>query len=207
MLYLILTKYTRPIFMKKLYITIAIITLILIGIVTMYNRMVSKHQSVLEAWSNVESTLQRRYDLIPNLVSTVKGYANHEKETFQAVTEARSSALQTILNVDLTNPATMEKMVQMQGNLAGALSKLIAVAEAYPDLKASKSFLELQSQLEGTENRINVARTRYNSAAKTFNTGIRMFPANIINKTLGGFATFNYFESVKDAETVPQVQF
>lgn len=193
--------------MKNSYIAYILIAVIVVGTIGLYNSMVSKHQAVQEAWSNIESTQQRRYDLIPNLVNTVKGYASHEKQTFQAVVEARAKAMNTSINVDLNDPKTMEKLVQMQGDLAGALSKLIAIAEAYPDLKASQNFLDLQSQLEGTENRINVARTRYNNAVKVFNSSILKFPGNIINNILGGFEKFEFFKAATGAQLTPEVKF
>ena len=193
--------------MKKSYIVYILIAVIAVGTIGLYNSMVSKHQAVQESWANIESTLQRRYDLIPNLVNTVKGYASHEKQTFQAVVNARANAMKTTVNVDLNDPKTMQKLVQMQGDLAGSLSKLLAVAEAYPDLKASANFLDLQTQLEGTENRINVARTRYNNSVKVFNSAILKFPGNMINNLLGGFEKFEFFKSVEQAKTTPEVKF
>jgi LemA protein len=169
--------------------------------------MISKHQSVEEAFSNIQTTLQRRYDLIPNLVNTVKGYAKHEKETLSAVIEARAKAMNTIINVDINDPQTLQKIANMQGTLEGALSKLMAVAEAYPDLKASQNFINLQSQLEGTENRINVARTRYNKVAKEFNTIILKFPGNLVNNLIAGFDKAQYFKASEQAQQNVKVQF
>ena len=196
--------------MKKSYLAIsiaAVIVVSIIGIITIYNGLVSKHQAVEEAWANIETTLQRRYDLIPNLVSTVKGYAKHEKETLQSVVEARAKALNTNVNIDLTDPKAMATIIKMQGTLEGALGKIMAISERYPDLKASQNFLDLQSQLEGTENRINVARTRYNAKVKDFNTKVMMFPTNIINNILLGFEKFQYFKSTAKAKYAPKVEF
>ncbi len=193
--------------MKKMLIGLGVVAALVVGVISIYNSIVKKEQGVKESWANVETTLQRRYDLIPNLVNTVKGYAAHEKETLQSVVTARSEAMKTTVNVDLTDPATMEKLVSMQGDLEGALGKLLAVAEAYPDLKASQNFLDLQSQLEGTENRINVARTRYNEAVKTFNTAILLFPTNIVNNMMLGYKEYQYFKANQAAATAPTVKF
>lgn len=196
--------------MKKSYIAIGIAAVIGIMIITMisiYNGLVTKHQGVEEGWANIDSTLQRRYDLIPNLVNTVKGYAKHEKETLQGVVKARAKALNTNINIDLTDPKAMESIMKMQGSLEGALGKIMAIAESYPDLKASQNFLDLQSQLEGTENRINVARTRYNNKVKIFNSSIMKFPTNIINNMMLGFEKFQYFKAAPQAQNVPKVEF
>lgn len=194
--------------MKKSYIIVgAIVAVMIIAMVSMYNGIVTKHQGVEESWANIETTLQRRYDLIPNLVNTVKGYATHEKETLQGVVEARAKALNTNINVDLTDPKAMESIMQMQGSLEGVLGKLMAIAESYPDLKASQNFLDLQSQLEGTENRINVARTRYNANVKEFNSKIMRFPTNIVNNIFLNFEKFQYFKAVTQAQNAPKVEF
>lgn len=193
--------------MKKSYIVYGAIAIVIVAMISMYNGLVSKHQSVEEAWANVESSLQRRYDLIPNLVNTVKGYAKHEQNTLQGVVEARAKALSTSVNIDLTNEQAMAQMMKMQGSLEGALSKIMAITEAYPDLKASQNFLDLQSQLEGTENRINVARTRYNAQVKEFNTKLMTFPTNIVNNILANFEKFQYFKSVEQAQVAPKVEF
>jgi len=186
---------------------VALVVLVGAVVIGKYNTIVASQQEVKASWGNVESTLQRRADLIPNLVATVKGYAEHESSTFEAVTKARAEATQTTVNVDLTDPASMQKLVSMQGELGGALSKLMAVSERYPDLKASQNFLDLQSQLEGTENRINVARTRYNAVAQVFNSTILSFFGNIVNSLFLHYKEFQYFQAEKGAENAPKVQF
>lgn len=197
--------------MKKVLITLGVIAVIIFAIASVfigkYNGIVASQQNVKASWGNVESTLQRRADLIPNLVATVKGYATHEQDTFEAVTKARADAMKTTVNVDLTDPKAMQQLVSMQGELGGALSKLMAVSERYPDLKASQNFLDLQSQLEGTENRINVARTRYNEAARGFNSMVLSFFGNIVNSMFLHYKEFQYFQAEKGAESAPKVQF
>lgn len=171
-----------------------------------YNEMVEKDEAVSTAWSNVETQYQRRADLIPNLVSTVKGYAAHESNTLEAVVEARSKATQ--ITVDPAN-LTAEKLAEYQkaqGAVTTALGRLLAVTENYPQLRANENFSELQAQLEGTENRINVARKNFNDAAKTYNTTIRRFPKNIL-AGMFGFDKRAYFEATEGAEQAPQVQF
>ena len=150
-----------------------------------YNALQQKEEAVFKAWADIESSLQRRADLIPNLVETVKGYAAHEKETLEAVISARSKATAVqVTPQDLSNPAAMQKLQEAQGGLNSALSRLMVVVEQYPDLKANQNFLDLQTQLEGTENRINVARQRYNQAVEAFNAAIRKFPESLTNKFL-----------------------
>ena len=171
-----------------------------------YNGLVDQQESVKTAWAQVENVYQRRADLIPNLVNTVKGYAAHEKETLEAVINARANA--TSMKIDPTNmtEADLKKFQETQGELTNALSKLIAVSEAYPDLKANENFLNLQSQLEGTENRISVERKKFNEVAQTYNTKIRMFPTNLI----AGLFNFNerpYFEAQAGADKAPTVEF
>lgn len=171
-----------------------------------YNKMVEKDEAVSTAWSNVETQYQRRADLIPNLVSTVKGYATHESSTLEAVVAARSKATQ--ITVDPAN-LTAEKLAEYQkaqGAVSSALGKLLAVTENYPQLRANENFSELQAQLEGTENRINVARTNFNNAAKNFNTAIRRFPKNIL-AGLFGFEKRAYFEAAERSEQAPKVEF
>ena len=171
-----------------------------------YNGMVTEQEGVGSQWSNVENVYQRRADLIPNLVETVKGYAAHEKGTFEAVIEARAKATQT--TIDPTN-LTPEKLAAFQGaqnGLSSALSKLMVVVEAYPELKANENFMALQSQLEGSENRIAVERRKYNETAKVFNTHIKSFPANLI-AGFGNFTAKPYFEAEEGAEKAPQVKF
>ncbi len=196
-------------FIKKnlgLVITIAIVAVVLIWGVSGYNGLVSMDEGVQNKWADVETQYQRRADLIPNLVNTVKGYAAHEKETLEGVVKARSEA--TSVKVDPEN-MTAEQMAQYQkaqNGVSSALSKLLLVVEKYPDLKANQNFLELQSQLEGTENRITVARRDFNGAAKEYNTAIRKFPKNIL-AGMFGFEKKAYFEAQEGAEKAPEVQF
>lgn len=155
--------------MKK-WIWIAVVVIVAIFIFSSYNGFVSKEEAVNTAWSNVETQYQRRSDLIPNLVNTVKGYAAHESQTLESVTEARSKATSINLTVDELTPETLAAYQQAQGEVRSALGRLIAVAEQYPDLKANQNFIELQAQLEGTENRISVARKAFNEEAQRYNT-------------------------------------
>jgi len=173
-----------------------------------YNDIQRNEEAVNAAWANVEATYQRRADLIPNLVETVKAYAAHEKETLQAVTEARAKVGQVQLSPQsLNDPAQLQKYQEAQGQLSGALSRLLVVAERYPDLKANQNFLDLQNQLEGTENRINVARQRYNEAVQVFNTSIRTFPGNLTNKWLLHLERKEPFKAEPGAAQAPKVQF
>jgi LemA protein len=196
-------------FIKKnlgLVITLAIVAVVLIWGVSGYNGLVSMDEGVQNKWADVETQYQRRADLIPNLVNTVKGYAAHEKETLEGVVKARSEA--TSVKIDAEN-MTAEQMAQYQkaqNGISSALSKLLLVVEKYPDLKANQNFLELQSQLEGTENRITVARRDFNGAAKEYNTAIRKFPKNIL-AGMFGFEKKAYFEAQEGAEKAPEVQF
>ena len=191
---------------KSTIIILVILAVIMLWGVTAYNNLVSKEENVNQQWSNVETQYQRRADLIPNLVSTVKGYASHESETLQGVVEARSKATQiTVSGSDLT-PEKMAEYQKAQGAVSSALGKLLAIAENYPDLKANQNFLELQAQLEGSDNRISVARINYNNAAKDFNTTIRRFPNNIL-AGICGFDKCTYFEAAEGAEQAPQVEF
>lgn len=187
---------------------------ILIGLILVfsgigiYNQMVKLDEGVKEKWSQVENVYQRRLDLIPNLVETVKGYAAHERETFQAVTEARSK-VGGVMNVPgqaLTNPEMFQQFQQAQAALSGALQRLMVVVERYPDLKANENFLSLQSQLEGTENRIAVERKRFNEAAREFNTYIRKFP-KVILANMFGFREKPYFKAQEGADVAPKVKF
>ena len=173
-----------------------------------YNTMQQYEEAVFKAWGNVESTLQRRADLIPNLVEVVKGYAAHEKETLQAVIEARSKATSVTLSPgDLGNAQAMQQFSNAQGALSSALSRLMVVVERYPDLKANQNFLGLQDQLEGTENRINVARQRYNQAVEKFNYTIRKFPNSLTNNLLLNLERKEYFKAEEGAKSVPKVKF
>jgi len=173
-----------------------------------YNTLQVKEEIVFKAWADIESNMQRRADLIPNLVETVKGYAKHEKETLEQVIKARAQATSVQISPeDLSNPLAMQQFQVAQGGLTSALSKLMLVVERYPDLKASENFLNLQNQLEGTENRINVARQRYNTAVSDFNGSIRKFPANLTNKFLLHLTKKEYFKAEERAKEVPKVSF
>ncbi len=173
-----------------------------------YNSMVKMDENVKEKWSQVENVYQRRLDLIPNLVETVKGYAAHERETLQAVTEARAKLGGTV-NIGeeaLKNPAVFQQFQQAQASLTSALQRLMVVVERYPDLKANENFLQLQSQLEGTENRIAVERRRFNEAARAFNTYIKQFPRVLMARMLG-FSEKPYFKAQEGAAVAPKVKF
>ena len=173
-----------------------------------YNTLQVKEEAVFQAWADIESNMQRRADLIPNLVETVKGYAKHERETLDQVIQARAKATSIQLNPsDLSNPQAMEQLQAAQAGLSSALSKLMLLVERYPDLKANQNFLNLQNQLEGTENRINVARQRYNKAVSDFNGSIRKFPANLTNKYLLNLEKKEYFKAEETAKEVPNVTF
>ena len=173
-----------------------------------YNSLQMKEETVFKAWSDIESTLQRRADLIPNLVEVVKGYAKHEKETLEAVIEARAKATSTQLPPEaLSDPAAMQQFQAAQGGLTSALSRLMVVVEQYPDLKANQNFLDLQTQLEGTENRINVARQRYNETVEDFNASLRRFPESLTNKFLLHLERKEYFKADEAAKAAPQVKF
>ncbi len=195
--------------MKKLgclgIILIAVVLLILWGL-RKYNSLVSQDENVNKAWAQVENQYQRRADLIPNLVETVKGYEEHESETLQNVIEARAKA--TSINIDPNNltEEALKQYQQAQGELSNALGRLMVSVERYPDLKANQNFLELQSQLEGTENRVNNARDAFNNAAQTYNTMVRKFPANIV-ASLFGFKNKAYFAAAEGASEAPKVQF
>lgn len=173
-----------------------------------YNELQQKEEAVFKAWSDIEATLQRRGDLIPNLVETVKGYAKHEAQTLEAVINARAKATSVQLSPgDLGNAAAMAKFQEAQGGLSTALGRLMVVAEQYPDLKANQNFLDLQTQLEGTENRINVARQRYNKVVEEFNAAIRVFPASLTNSLLLHLERKEYFKADEAAKATPQVKF
>ncbi|MDK9706484.1 MAG: LemA family protein [Desulforhopalus sp.] len=173
-----------------------------------YNSLQLQEEAVFKAWADIEATLQRRADLIPNLVETVKGYAKHEAGTLEAVINARAKATSIKLSTaDLGNAAVMGQFQEAQGGLNSALSKLMVVVEQYPDLKANQNFLDLQSQLEGTENRINVARQRYNKAVEEFNGAIRAFPASLTNSILLHLDRKEYYKADEAAKVAPQVKF
>ena len=173
-----------------------------------YNTLQQMEEQVFKSWSDVESNLQRRADLIPNLVATVKGYASHEKETLQAVVEARAKATSVTLSAkDLGNAQAMQQMSDAQGGLSSALSRLMVVVERYPDLKANQNFLDLQNQLEGTENRINVARQRYNQSVEAFNGKIRSLPYSLTNSLLLHLDRKEYFKAETGAAQAPKINF
>ena len=194
--------------MKKvtIIILVAVVAIIAFWAISGYNSLVSMDENVSNQWANVETQYQRRADLILNLVNTVKGYAAHEKETLEGVIAARSQATQIKVDPTDLTPEKLAEYQKAQGQLATALGKLLAITENYPDLKANQNFLELQAQLEGTENRINVARKNFNDAAKAYNTAIRRFPKNIL-AGMFGFDKRAYFEAAEGAEQAPQVQF
>ena len=196
--------------MKKSWIIIIVVVVVLIGIYSMfkgtYNNMVTKGESVDAQWSQVENVYQRRADLIPNLVNTVKGYATHEKETLEGVVEARAKATSVNIDASNLNPQSMQAFQKAQDGLSGALSKLMVVVEKYPDLKANQNFLDLQAQLEGTENRIAVERKKFNEKVREYNTYIKTFPNNMF-AGMFGFAQKPYFKSAQGSDKVPEVKF
>ena len=191
---------------RNTIIIIAAIVAIVGYCMSSYNTLVGQDEAVGTAWSNVENQYQRRVDLIPNLVNTVKGYASHEKETFEAVVSARAKATQTTVDIDDLTPEKIAAYQKAQGELGSALGRLLAITENYPELKANENFKELQSQLEGTENRISTERHKFNEVAKTYNTSIRRFPKNII-ASMFGFEKRPYFEAQEGAEKAPEVKF
>ena len=195
---------------KGLIITLGVIAVLIFMLysffVGKFNTMVEMDESVAASWANVENQYQRRADLIPNLVNTVKGYAEHEKEVLTEVTQARASA--TSMSIDPSNldAAAIQKFQQVQGQLSSALSRLLVTVERYPDLKANQNFLELQAQLEGTENRISVERRRFNETVQTYNVYIRKFPNSIV-ANMNGFEKRPMFEAKEGAEDAPVVEF
>ena len=194
--------------MKKVIwiVVVVLVVLFISGSCSAYNRMVTAEETVNTTWADVEAQYQRRSDLIPNLVNTVKGYAAHEQSTFTEVVEARAQAMSFKLDAADLTPEKLAEFQQAQQKVGSALGRLIAVAEQYPDLKANQNFLELQAQLEGTENRIAVARTRFNDATRQYNVTIRRFPANLI-AGMFGFDQKAYFAAEEGAQTVPEVKF
>jgi LemA protein len=193
---------------KKLLHTALFLTVALILTSCGYNKLQVMEEAVFKAWGDIESNLQRRADLIPNLVATVKGYASHEKETLEAVIEARAKATSVQLSPkDLGNAQAMQEMQQAQGGLSSALARLMVVVERYPDLKANQNFIDLQNQLEGTENRINVARQRYNAAVEQFNGAIRKIPYSITNSLMLHLERKEYFKAESGAQKAPEVKF
>ncbi len=192
--------------MKKSIIIIVVLAAVVLWGVGQYNRLVTGQEAVSTAWSNVENQYQRRADLIPNLVNTVKGYAAHESETFETVVEARSKATAIKIDADNLTPERLKEFQNAQGAVGSALSRLIAISENYPELKANENFKELQAQLEGTENRIAVERRNFNQTTKTYNTHIRQFPRNLV-AGLFGFRARPYFEATEGSESAPEVKF
>ncbi|MDD2960588.1 MAG: LemA family protein [Muribaculaceae bacterium] len=196
--------------MKKTGIVLIIIGVIVLGMIIwikgMYNGMVDKQEEVESAWSQVENVYQRRADLIPNLVATVKGYATHEQETLTGVVNARAKATQITVDPKNITEESLAKYQAAQGELSQALGKLLAITENYPDLKANQNFSQLQAQLEGTENRITVERQKFNAVAKIYNTEIRQFPSNIF-AGMFGFERKGYFEANAGANEAPKVEF
>ena len=196
--------------MKKGLITFIIIAAVALGgfiwIKNVYNQMVVSDENVQAAWSQVENVYQRRADLIPNLVATVKGYAEHESSTLENVVEARAKATQVTVDPTNLTEEAIAKFNEAQGELSSALGRLLMIQENYPDLKANQNFSELQAQLEGTENRIATERMKFNETARAYNTLIRKFPDNII-ASMFGFEKKGYFEAQAGAETAPKVEF
>ena len=196
--------------MKKGLIALIVVAAVLLGgfvwVKNAYNKMVVEDENVQAAWSQVENVYQRRADLIPNLVSTVKGYAAHESETLEGVVAARAKATQVTVDPSDLTPEAVARFNEAQGELSTALGRLLLIQENYPDLKANQNFLELQAQLEGTENRITTERMKFNETAKAYNTLIRKFPDNIIASVFG-FEKKGYFEAKAGADVAPGVEF
>ena len=187
-------------------VVLGVLAIIALWGVNVYNGLVEGQEDVESAWSQVENQYQRRADLVPNLVATVKGYASHEQETLEGVIAARSKATQITINPNEITPEQLAAYQAAQGELSQALGRLLAVAESYPDLKANANFRDLQAQLEGTENRIAVARQNFNDTAKNYNTKVRRFPSNII-ASMFGFEKKPYFEAEEDVKKAPKVEF
>ncbi len=196
--------------MKKgtviLITVVALVAIIALWAMSAYNKLVVADESVTTEWANVESQYQRRADLIPNLVSTVKGYAAHEQETLEAVISASAKATQMTVDAKDLTPEKLQEYQAAQGEVGAALGRLLMITENYPDLKANQNFMALQEQLEGTENRIQVARQKFNLTAKTYNTSIRRFPTNIL-AGMFGFESKAYFEAEAGADKAPKVEF
>lgn len=196
--------------MKKGLITLGIILVIVFILYSFfagrYNTMVELQEAIPKAWADVEAQYQRRADLIPNLVNTVKGYANFEQETLTRVIEARASATQVKIDPSNITPEALAQYQQAQNGVSSALSRLLLTVEAYPDLKANQNFLDLQAQLEGTENRITVARNRFNEVVQPYNVYIKKFPSNLI-ANMFGFTAKGYFEAAAGSENAPEVKF
>ena len=191
---------------KTLLIVLGVIAVVVVWAVSAYNGLVSKQEGVSEAWANVETVYQRRADLIPNLVNTVKGYAAHESSTLEQVTQARANATSLTIDPETATTEQMASWLEAQNEVGSALGRLIAIAESYPDLKANTNFLDLQKQLEGTENRISTERRKYNEKVREFNVAIRKFPKSLI-ASMFGFEKLSLFEAQEGAEVAPVVSF
>ena len=189
-----------------LAVVVALVLILFFWIKGMYNSMVRMDENVSQAWAQVENVYQRRADLIPNLVATVKGYAEHESETLESVIAARSRATQVTVDPSELSEEEIAEFQEAQGELGAALGRLLLLTENYPDLKASRNFSELQAQLEGTENRIATERMKYNETARAYNTSVRSFPKNII-ASIFDFSTKGYFKASDGAENAPKVEF
>lgn len=187
-------------------IIVAVIVVLIGAMVMSYNSLVERKQTTEQAWAEVQNQYQRRSDLIPNLVNTVKGYAKHESSTFEAVTEARAKVGSINISADNLTPENLEKYQQAQNELTSALKSLLAVSEAYPELKANQTFLDLQTQLEGTENRVATARSRYTKTVQQYNTAIRKFPV-VIYASWFGFSERPQFAATESAQAAPEVNF
>lgn len=192
--------------MKKLLIFGSIALLFIWWLSSSYNRLVSKNEEANAAWQNVESDYQRRLDLIPNLVNTVKGYADFEKSTLEAVVQARAQATQVKFDASNLSKENLQKFQEAQGAVSSSLSRLLVTVEQYPNLKANQNFLELQAELTGTENRIKVSRNNFNEAIKNYNLSVKSFPTNIM-ASMFGFEARAYFEADAGAEKAPKVEF
>lgn len=191
---------------KGTIILIAVVAVIVIWGVSAYNGLVAKDENVKTAWSQVENQYQRRSDLIPNLVATVKGYAAHETSTLEGVVEARAKATQITVDAENLTPERLQEFQAAQGEVTSAIGRLMMITENYPDLKANQNFLELQAQIEGTENRISVERNRFNEVARDYNTSIRRFPTSVFASVFG-FDAKPYFEAEPGSRQAPKVEF
>ncbi len=191
---------------KRTWIILAVVAVVVVWGVGTYNGFVSSSERVDGAWSQVENQYQRRLDLIPNLVNTVKGYAAHEQQTFEAVVAARAQATQVVVSPEGLTPEKLAEFQSAQNAVGSALGRLMAIGEAYPELKASNNFMELQAQLEGTENRIAVARKDFNEAVRAYNVKTKRFPSNLV-ASMFGYEQKAYFESAPAAQNAPTVEF
>ena len=191
---------------KSTMIILAVIAVLVLWCISAYNGMVGVQEDATQAWSDVQNTYQRRADLIPNLVETVKGYAKHEENTLKEVVEARAKATSMTIDPSNCTPEQLAEFQKAQGELGSALGRLIAVSESYPDLKANENFMDLQKQLEGTENRINEARNKFNDKVTVYNKDVRSFPNNIF-AGIFGFRQMEKFQADADAQKKPEVKF